>query len=40
MRMNRWSKSGAWDRVFGRLQQEGLLQVELKVVALDSTGVN
>lgn len=36
-RMNRWSKSGVWDRVFARLQQEGLLQVELRVVALDST---
>jgi transposase len=36
-RMNRWSKAGVWDRVFARLQQEGLLQVELRVVALDST---
>src|SRR5882724_4752132 len=31
-RMNRWSKSGVWDRVFARLQEEGL-----RVVALDST---
>jgi transposase len=38
-RMNRWSKSGVWDRVFARLQQEGVLQVELKVVSLDSTSV-
>ena len=36
-RMNRWSKSGVWDRVFMRLQAEGLLQVELRVVSLDST---
>ena len=36
-RMNRWSKSGVWDRVFARLQAEGLLQVEFRVVALDST---
>jgi transposase len=36
-RMNRWSKSGVWDRVFARLQQEGLVLVELKVVSLDST---
>ena len=36
-RMNRWSKAGVWDRVFARLQQAGLLQVELRVVALDST---
>jgi transposase len=38
-RMNRWSKGGVWDRVFARLQQEGLLQVKLKVVSLDSTSV-
>lgn len=38
-RMNRWSKKGVWDRVFARLQQEGILQVELKVVSLDSTSV-
>ena len=36
-RMNRWSKAGVWDRVFARLQEAGLLQVELRVVALDST---
>ena len=36
-RMNRWSKGGVWDRVFAHLQAAGLLQVELKVVALDST---
>jgi transposase len=38
-RMNRWSKSGVWDRVFERLQREGLLLLELKVVSLDSTSV-
>ncbi|OAM91706.1 transposase [Termitidicoccus mucosus] len=38
-RMNRWSKNGVWDRVFARLQQEGILQFELKVVSLDSTSV-
>jgi len=36
-RMNRWSKTGVWDRVFTRLQQEGLVQVDLRVVSLDST---
>ena len=36
-RMNRWSKGGVWDRVFARLQAEGLLRVDLRVVALDST---
>lgn len=38
-RMNRWSKAGVWDRVFARLQQEGLVMIELKVVSLDSTSV-
>lgn len=38
-RMNRWSKRGVWDRVFARLQQEGLVLVELQVVSLDSTRV-
>jgi transposase len=38
-RMNRWSKSGVWDRVFARLQQEGVIRLELKVVSLDSTSV-
>src|SRR5258708_2850227 len=35
-RMNRWSKSGVWDRLFAQLQQEGVLAVELKVGSLDS----
>ena len=38
-RMNRWSKAGVWDRVFARLQEEGLVLIELKVVSLDSTSV-
>src|SRR5450755_3247453 len=38
-RMNRWSKAGVWDRLFAKLQQEGVLAVELKVVSLDSTSV-
>ena len=36
-RMNRWSKAGVWDRVFARLQEEGLLRMQLHLVALDST---
>jgi len=28
-----------WDRLFAKLQQEGVLAVELKVVSLDSTSV-
>lgn len=38
-RMNRWSKNGVWDRVFARLQQEGVLKLGLRVVSLDSTSV-
>ncbi|MBC7365959.1 MAG: transposase [Undibacterium sp.] len=38
-RMNRWSKSGVWDRLFARLRQEGVLAVELRVVSLDGTSV-
>ena len=38
-RMNRWSKNGVWDRVFAKLQEEGVLSVELKVVSLDSTSI-
>ena len=38
-RMNRWSKNGVWDRIFAQWQQEGVLRLELKVVALDSTSV-
>lgn len=38
-RMNRWSKKGVWDRMFVRLQQEGVLRLELKIVSLDSTSV-
>jgi transposase len=38
-RMNRWSKNGVWDRIFAKLQQVGMLSVELRVVSLDSTSV-
>jgi transposase len=38
-RMNRWSKNGVWDRLFVRLQQAGVLTIELRVVSLDSTSV-
>ena len=38
-RMNRWSKNGVGDRIFAKLQQEGVLSVALKVVSLDSTSV-
>ena len=38
-RMNRWSKNGVLDRVFTHLQREGIVQVKLDVVSLDSTSV-
>ena len=38
-RLNRWAKSGVLDRVFAHLQAEGIVQVKLEVVSLDSTTV-
>lgn len=38
-RMNRWSKNGALDRVFERLQREGIVRIRLEVVPMDGTGV-
>lgn len=38
-RMNCWSQSDVLDRVFAALQEEGILLVQLEVVALDSTSV-
>ena len=38
-RMNRWSKKGVLDRVFAALQEEGIIQVKVAVMALDSTSV-
>ena len=37
MRMNRWSRQGVLDRVFTRLQEQGLVRIQLEVVGLDST---
>ena len=39
MRMNRWSKNGVLDRVFEQLRQEGIVDVSLDVLSLDSTTV-
>ena len=36
MRMNRWSKNGALDRVFEHLQREGILRVKFELASLDS----
>ena len=38
-RMNRWAKTGVLDRVFGHLQREQIVRIELEVVTLDSTSV-
>ena len=39
MRMNRWSKSGVLNGVFEQLRKEGIVEVDLDVVSLDSTTV-
>lgn len=39
MRMNRWAKSGVLENVFLALQKEGIIRINVKVVALDSTSV-
>jgi transposase len=38
-RMNRWSKSGALDRVFEKLQVEQIVRIRIEAFSLDSTSV-
>ncbi len=38
-RMNRWSKNGALDRIFERLQREQIVRIQITAVQLDSTTV-
>src|SRR6201992_4461716 len=38
-RMNRWSKSGAMDRVFEQLQLEQIVGIRIEAFSLDSTSV-
>jgi len=38
-RMNRWSKSGAMDRVFEKLQVEQIVRIRIEDFSLDSTSV-
>ena len=38
-RMNRWSKSGAMDRVFEQLQLEQIVRIRIEAFSLDSTSV-
>ncbi len=39
VRMNRWSKSGVLKRMFEALQIEGIIQIRMEAVCLDSTTV-
>ena len=39
MRMNRWSKNGVLERIFTALQTEGIIQINVEIVCLDSTSV-
>ena len=39
MRMNRWSESGVLDRVFAGLQAEGIIEIKVKFICIDSTTV-
>ena len=36
-RMNRWSKLGVLDKIFAKLQEAGLISVQMNVLSLDST---
>ena len=38
-RLNRWSKNGVLQRVFEGLQQEGIIQIRVENVCMDSTTI-
>jgi len=38
-RMNRWSKNGVLDRVFGHLQREQVIRIRIEAPGLDSTRI-
>ena len=38
-RMNRWSKSGALNRIFEKLQLEQIVRIRIEAFSLDSTAV-
>ena len=40
VRMNRWSKRGVLDKVFTALQAEGIININVDVVCLDSTTIS
>ena len=37
VRINHWAKKGVLERVFLRLQQMGIIQIQVDVISLDST---
>ena len=37
VRLNRWAKKGVLQAAFLRLQQQGIIQIQVNVVSLDST---
>ena len=37
VRVNRWAKKGVLQNTFVRLQQQGIIQIQVNVVSLDST---
>ena len=39
VRLNRWSKNGVLKRVFEGLQEEGIIQINVEIVCLDSTSI-
>ena len=39
MRVDRWSGNGAMERLFTALQEERIIAVEVRVLAMDSTSV-
>ena len=39
VRLNRWSKNGVLERVFKGLQAEGIIEVRVKFICLDSTTI-
>ena len=39
VRLNRWSKNGVLERVLAGLQTEGIIEVRVKFICLDSTTV-
>jgi transposase len=39
VRMNRWAKSGALDKVFEKLQLEQIVRIKIEALGLDSTSL-